>query len=486
VRHLRSILYALVLAPAVWILCGVGFDQDLTGRARDNGGIESLFGVLLLVLAGAAYAILLFSPISPAGPLLAGLAFLAVGAWARAAPDSYAGVWPATVADDGFDVSTPGYGLAVLLAVPLLTTALSARRWRAFEPADIVLLGPIGRAGGAAGTPIAEERTTVIPQQRQAPRSVPDFGGSSAEATQIVPPPRRGGMAGAGEEQTTVLRGGMAGAGEEQTTVLRLGPQPAAQEPTQLVPPAAADATSNLSANESTQVVTAAEATADVAAPTQVVTAAEATADVPAPHPASTGEETTREVTADETTRKVTGDETTRLVLPAATDAEPTAAFAATHEDGGEKTQRLTLPKPAGRNPAATDDGERTQVIRAGTVEPPGDRTQLLAFPAPPSPAPASLGTSEAATVETPAAEESAQTRGMSIVAAERPDPGDDPTTRITPLSKEPGRSSTRADPNRRAMTVTNLERPVDEAADDTRPLTLPAQRPPADEGGPS
>lgn len=170
VRHLRSIMYALVLAPAVWILCGVGFDQDLTGRARDNGGIESLSGVLLLLLAGAAYAILLFAPISPAGPALAGLVFAVVGAWARIAPDSYAGIWPANVAKEGFDVSTPGYGLAVLLAVPLLCTALSARRWRAYEPPQILLIGTIGGARGAArvaSTPMAAEPTSVIPQQRQ-------------------------------------------------------------------------------------------------------------------------------------------------------------------------------------------------------------------------------------------------------------------------------------------------------------------------------
>ena len=167
-RHLRSILYALVLAPAIWILCGVGFDQDLTGRARDNGGLESLSGVLLLLLAGAAYAILLFSPVSPAGPLLAGLTFLGVGAWARIAPESYAGVWPSNIAKDGFNVSTPGYGLAVLLAVPLITTALSARRWAAYEPPQILLIGTLGRARGAArvaGTPMSSERTSIIPPQ---------------------------------------------------------------------------------------------------------------------------------------------------------------------------------------------------------------------------------------------------------------------------------------------------------------------------------
>ncbi|MEV6490751.1 hypothetical protein AB0M20_19350, partial [Actinoplanes sp. NPDC051633] len=73
-RHVRSILYALVLAPAVWVLCGVGFTQELTGRAQDSGGgLETLAAILLVLLAGTAYAILLFAPISPAGPASAGL-----------------------------------------------------------------------------------------------------------------------------------------------------------------------------------------------------------------------------------------------------------------------------------------------------------------------------------------------------------------------------------------------------------------------------
>ena len=440
-RHLRSIVYALVLAPAVWILCGVGFDQDLTGRARDNGGIESLSGVLLLLLAGAAYAILLLAPVSPAGPLLAGLVLAGVGAWARIAPDSYAGVWPANVTGDGFDVSTPGYGLAVLLAVPLLCVALSARRWRGFEPPEILLIGTIGRARGAAqvaGTPMASERTTVIPQQRQAP----EFGAPSADATQIVPPVRPAG-------------GPPADDGDERTTVLRLGrppePDPGQRtdgdEPTEIASPAAA----------------AEQATGDVAGtgdstgsedPTRDVTAAETTRDVAAP-----GDETTRDVAAsrDETTRDVmaSGEETTRLVPAAAESA-----------DRGEKTQLLTLPKA---HDAAPDRDDRTEAVRTGTVEPPGDRTQLLTLPAP----------GEPATVPE-------DTRALSIAGAERPDPGEDPTTRLTPPARSsgrpPGEETTRANPAARPMTVTGVERPADEAADDTRPLTLPAPRPAAEE----
>lgn len=528
VRHLRSIVYALVLGPAVWILCGVGFYQDLTGRARDNGGIESLSGVLLLLLAGSAYAILLLSPISPAGPLVAGLALLGVGAWARISPDSYAGVWPAAITKAGFNLSTPGYGLVVLLAVPLLCTALSARRWRAFEPPEILLIGTIGRARGAAqvaGTPMASERTTVIPQQRQGPGFVPGFGQpESADTTQIVAPGRPGvtrpssssaAFDDDGEEKTTVMRLGRpfpeaAGptqivtppAEAEPTQIVR----PAAEaEPTQIVTPVAEEATEVLGADdgrtedlaatdettrdlvasgatppdETTRDVTADETTRDVTADeaTREVTADEATREV-------TADEVTREVTADETTRDVVAsgaapdpaeDETTRLSLPVVADAQATEAFGAVAADGEEKTELLTLPKAAGRTPGTTERGEQTQVIRPGTVQPPGDRTQLLTFPTP----------SEAPTVATPVADDSEaapSTKAMSIVAAERPDPGEDPTTRLTTPVKPPAEATTRPGPERRAMTATNLERPADEAADDTRPLTLPVQRPPADD----
>ncbi|UQU63944.1 hypothetical protein COUCH_34030 [Couchioplanes caeruleus] len=331
-RHLRSILYALVLAPATWILCGVGFDQDLTGRARDNGGPESLGGLLLLLLAGAAYAILLFAPVSPAGPLVAGLAFLGIGAWARVAPDSYAAIWPAEVTKDGFNVSTPGYGLALLLAVPLLCTALSARRWAGYEPPQVVFIGTLGRARGSAaapGTPMASERTAVF-----------------------------GTAAGDEDEKTTLLSG----------LFPPLNQDPHAEAPTQ-------------------DVAKSEEPTRDVAK----------------------SEQPTRDVAKSE-------DVTTVISAPGAAD------------------------------------GEKTQVI--GPAEVPGDRTQVLSRVADPGPG------------EAP-----------SIGAEERPDPGQDPTTRLTPVPPAPP-----APARGRGTTVANLERPADEAADDTRPISLPAQRRPEED----
>lgn len=430
-----------MLTPAIWILCGVGFDQDLTGRARDNGGIESLSGVLLLLLAGTAYAILLFSPISPAGPTLAGLAFAGAGAWARIAPEAYAAVWPANVAKDGFNVSTPGYGLVVLMAVPLLGTALSASRWRAFEPPEILLIGTIGRARGAArvaGTPMASEQTTVIPQQRQSPEFVPGFGARPADPRRLP----------ADDDRTIAVPLGRPAFGEEdeKTTVMQLGRPPAArpapEELTQLLTPAGRAAEADDRRTEPIAVAVAEETTHEVTAPgsdevTREVAAAGAVGITP-----GAGEETTRDVVA----------------------AEPrTEAFGQVHaeEDDGGKTQLLTLPRATG----TPDHGEQTQAIRVGTVEPPGDRTQMLTFPSP----------GEATTVAVPRGDEEGTT-AVSIVSAERPDPGADPTTRLTP----PADTAARPGPGRGTTTVTSIERPADEAADDTRPLTLPTRRPPA------
>jgi hypothetical protein len=230
-RHLRSILYALVLAPAVWVLAGVGFTHDLTSRGRDFFTAESLSGLLLLVFAGILYAIMAFSPISPAGPALAGAAFIGVTYWAWSSPQAYAGAWPPDVVKDGFDLSRPGYGLAALLAVPLLCTALSARRWARYEPPVLPIIGEIGRFRGSArvaGDTMASVETTVlqtrqpVPSQRRpvaqedqtqvlrTPQAEPTVALTTADATVALTPAARvapKAPAAPREEPTTVLAG---------------------------------------------------------------------------------------------------------------------------------------------------------------------------------------------------------------------------------------------------------------------------------------
>src|SRR3712207_3358895 len=116
-RHLRSVLYALVLGPMVWTMCAVGLTAGHTGRARgDEVTVEALGGLALLVLAGAAYALLVLPQFAPTGPMLAGLAFLGLTAWALLDPASYDAAWPAAVTRAGFDLRLPGRALAASLA----------------------------------------------------------------------------------------------------------------------------------------------------------------------------------------------------------------------------------------------------------------------------------------------------------------------------------------------------------------------------------
>jgi hypothetical protein len=221
VRHVRSILYALVLSVAAWVLVAVGLTGDLTARGRDGFAVESFTGLLMLILGGAAYGILVFAPISPAGPSLAGVVFLGMGIWAVEAPGGYASVWPAGMTKPGFDVSRPGYGLAVMLAVPLLFTALNSRRWQRYEPPVLPIVGQIFRPRGeaaVAGTPLSSAPTTLLPNAPVAPLS----GTPQAAPTIVLDSPT---TAITVDEQTTVIAldsPTTAITVDEQTTVIAL------------------------------------------------------------------------------------------------------------------------------------------------------------------------------------------------------------------------------------------------------------------------
>ncbi|HEV7963983.1 MAG TPA: hypothetical protein VGP57_15710 [Actinoplanes sp.] len=535
-RHLRSILYALVLAPAVWVLCGVGFTGDLIGR-------------LPLLLAGAAYAILIFAPISPAGPVLGGLAFLGVGLWALAAPSSYANVWAPNVSGEGFDLSLPGRGLALLLAVPMICTGLSARRWAEYEPPVLPLIGPLGRARGAAtvaGIPIsvAETEVLIVPGARRAAAERVSPSDNGDEATTLLPTAR------ARAEQDS-----------EATTLLTMPPAVSTPPPVS-TPPAVSppddEATTLLSTTEAS--------TASFAVSSDGATTALPAWPVGGAPDGPTAEEEPGEATDaieegpteavvteavaapdEEPAEAVTEPVITQAVVVDEEDDDETTvaavAFAGVDADGEEKTQLLRLPgggevtraqaEPptedvrgdkqtvGGKQPAehvraaderpsddfdlgrpardfepgektqviARNPGETTQVIRrtgaiypppgettrsiqptSATVEPPAERTQVIKLPTAPAAPPS------------------------SIVGAERPDPHADPTTRLLPLpgseettveqrngettARTPGEASTAERP----MTVLNMERPSDEAEEDTHPLTVPNQRQPQDD----
>ncbi len=288
-RHFRSILYVLVLAPAVWVLAGVGLTHDLTTRGRGDFAVESATGLLLLVLAGAAYAILLFAPISPAGPLAGGVGYLGVSLWALVSPSGYAGAWPAAVAKESFDLSRPGYGLAALLAVPLICTALSAKRWARFEAPVLPLVGQLGRARGKA--------TVAAP----------------AWATQV-------------SGSTPVLRP----TDPDPTAALRLPVVPGANDPTVVVPAA---------------VLPAEEPTAAVAA--HATDEGNATTVLPSAEPTTSG---MRAETIDHDEPTAAGEDgPSEAATVHATDHEETTAVFPSKEPTGDVTTGL----PTGKSAAA-------------------------------------------------------------------------------------------------------------------------------------
>ncbi len=469
-RHFRSILYALVLAPAVWVLVAVGLTHDLTARGRDGFAVESLTGLVLLLLGGAAYGILVFAPISPLGPVVAGVVFLVVGVWAIEWPSGYAGRWPSGVVKDGFDLSRPGYGLAALLAVPLIMTVLSVRRWAGFEPVVLPIIGPVGRARGAAavaGTPVAVMQTAVL------------------EA-----PPAGAFLANAFDERTTLIRMPGADAAPEATTVLTRPAEDDGEATTVLRAPAVADEsagpeeptdaiaderpTGDVLSEPPTEDVLEEPPTEDVAAgidePTDVIADEQPTEDVagpPAvsltddeatePGPAVVDEpETVAAEASDEATEPIDAadeektavvvpptDEATVLV-PVAESAEPIEAAGGEAGDGAEADD-----EPAEAEAARADEGAAVEAAepQAISATEPGE----VAAPEVADVVDEEVGTEAAAEVQsagiaepdedsgpTEAADGTDEAATTDLATAENDQPADDePVTSVLALNEE-------------------------------------------------
>jgi hypothetical protein len=149
-RHLGSIVLSLILAPAAYLLAGIGVVEAVGNAsvAPHPDYAKVTLGVLAIGTAGLLYALLVLTRISPIGPVLAGLLYLTASVWAlysytslgRLLPDSVLGVHAAADA--------PLNGVALVLAVPLLLTVLSPRRWRRYAqpaaPAAATGAGPVG------------------------------------------------------------------------------------------------------------------------------------------------------------------------------------------------------------------------------------------------------------------------------------------------------------------------------------------------------
>lgn len=133
-RHLGSIVLALILGTAIWVLTGVGVSKFAEARAGHAAfGIDLAIGLTAVVVAGICYAVLILPRLSPLGPVVAGLAFLGLVGWRVGDLSGFNRMVPADVFHVEFALHSPAEGYAALLALPLLATLFSARRWRRHE-----------------------------------------------------------------------------------------------------------------------------------------------------------------------------------------------------------------------------------------------------------------------------------------------------------------------------------------------------------------
>ncbi|MDQ7907721.1 hypothetical protein RB614_24675 [Phytohabitans sp. ZYX-F-186] len=163
-RHAGSLLLSLFLAPLIWVGAGYGLTEVNRARVQFAGGfqIEIVLGLLALLAAGGLYALLTMARLSPIGPALIGIVFVVLAAWSAFDPASYFDTMPTDLRRGDFALTYPALGYSALLAVPLLATLLSPRRWRRY-------------AHPAAGTPVAAPPYPV-PGPGMPPGAVPPGG----------------------------------------------------------------------------------------------------------------------------------------------------------------------------------------------------------------------------------------------------------------------------------------------------------------------
>ncbi len=142
-RHIGSLVLAVLLAPVVLLLVGRGLSWTLVATTSPSGVDElaSMFAISAVVLAGGGYALLTLPRFSPLGPVVAGVAYVGFGVWGLLDPVGLIRVLPGrpyVMEDEAVPVTA---AVALLLAMPLLLTMLSVRRW-AGEPRPAPVVDP--------------------------------------------------------------------------------------------------------------------------------------------------------------------------------------------------------------------------------------------------------------------------------------------------------------------------------------------------------
>jgi hypothetical protein len=200
-RHLGSIVLSLLLAPVIYALTGIGMVKmaEIHGTGSGIHWVAAGTGLAAMLGAGLLYTLLVLPRLSPLGPVLAGLAYLGAAGWYQIARSSFT----RTVHEDLLRVHgaawAPASAVTVLLAVPLLATIASPRRWRrwADPPAAVPAAAYPPPAGLGAtppypgvpypGAPSYPGPVSGPPAPVSAPVSGPPGPAESSEETAVLP-----------------------------------------------------------------------------------------------------------------------------------------------------------------------------------------------------------------------------------------------------------------------------------------------------------
>jgi hypothetical protein len=134
VRHLGSL--ALSAVGGLLLYLGLGLGTLRLDRAAErladgtrSGSLDLVVGLGLVLLAAAVLWLLLGIRFSPVGPALLGAGLATLGVLAVVAPTRLGRVVPAELFGvDGVRAAPPS--ALLLVALPMLGTVLSKRRWR--------------------------------------------------------------------------------------------------------------------------------------------------------------------------------------------------------------------------------------------------------------------------------------------------------------------------------------------------------------------
>ncbi|GAA4257321.1 hypothetical protein [Dactylosporangium darangshiense] len=138
-RHIRTLIVAVFVAPLAWVLLALGQVRS-DGAFGDTLHASSFVKpALLLAVAGLLLGLLATLRISPLGAVAIGVVYTLSYALLLVAPARVTRLLPDDfyVAGHKLDLSAPlRSGVAMVLGVLLLVAAASAQRWRAWPRPD--------------------------------------------------------------------------------------------------------------------------------------------------------------------------------------------------------------------------------------------------------------------------------------------------------------------------------------------------------------